>query len=363
MIPTNKSINDIPIDMLFSVSENVIMLCQYNSYHIVDITDSSKDNCNFTDITSQYLNNGEYIWTVQYDDSGINIFTISLVDTYSYQDIIFNVYDSSMDLKFSFSKSELSDKYGIWRWDNDNLNIESLGNCIYGIKASNNGSHDALYIDTKRQKAFINETVFTNMYFNWSSNGYYILCTGGYSGDDYLLINIDEEDVEYHNTIEIPLSDIGESSRISSEVTLRGFSDVSENFCYAYALYGANQHYVLLQFQAVAVNSILDYSGSKVTNFSEFHDGYSILELENSGGTKFITMILNNGEWQFEPIAGCIDNGVYYFNKIRKYFVFSNDLNCGYLIGDNGLEQEVDNISINDTFFHIADCNNKYQIV
>ena len=363
MMPTDESIDDTPADMLFSVAEDVIMISRHGGYQIIDITGSSKDYGNFNDITSRYLDDGEDIWTVQYDDSGLNIFTVSLVDTYSYQDMIFNIYDSSMNLKFSFSKSELVDKYGIWHWDNNNLNLESLGGCIYGIKASNNGSHDALYIETKRNKEFISGKVFKNMYFIWSSNGHYILCTGGYSGDDYLLINIDREVIEYDNTVEVALSDIGESSWYYNTSSLMGFSDVSENFCYAYSIYGGTRHYVLLQFEAVAINSILMYNGSTVTNFSEFHNGMSILELENSGGTKFITMLQCNGEWQFEPISGCIDSGVYYLDEVEKFLVFSNDLNTGYLIGDNGLEQEIDNISAGDTFFHVINRNNKYQII
>lgn len=360
MMPANDDGDEVPIDFLLSVSNDVILLGRGDDYRIFDITDSSENHIGFNEITSQYLADGEKIWSVHHDDSGWNIFTVSLVDTYSYQDMTFNVYDGNMNLKFSFSKSGLFEKYDFWGWKSNNLNLEFLGGCIYGI---NSGSHKALYIDTDRQKAFISETVFTNMYFDWSSNGNYILCTGGYSDDDYLLIDIISESVIYHDTVEIALSDIGISSNLYHDASLTDFSNVSEKYCYAYTYYGTTKYYVLLQFENVAINSILVYPGSKVTNFSEFHNDMSILELENSGGTKFITMLHSDGEWQFEPISGSIENGVYYLDGVEKFLVISDNLESAYLIGTGGLEQEINRITINDTFFHIIDHNGKYQIV
>ena len=306
-------------------------------YYIIDFSGN--------DITSHYFNEDERIWSMAQDDSGINIFTVSTEETYSEQNMLFNVYDANMDCKFSFSKKVLDEKYGIeWKWDIDELNLFPIGGNIYYM----NDFTSSLFVDTVRKKAFMLETPQKNG-GNVSSDGTYILFYQPYHG--CALIDVEDESIrsaefDYYEREAYPSSDI------------------SEGLFYATYYASGGWEYVGLYDSHMSMRADLDYDDSKLSHYSLFHNGYAVIELENPGNIPFVTLIDTNGEWQFDPMQGNILQGGIYLEELDKFLIFSNDDEGGFLVNSEGELQKINNIRQNDgLFYHATKIDGEYKIV
>lgn len=311
------------------------------------------------DISDQFLEEDETIWNILKDDFGIRIFTYKTIETYSYQDIIINVYDEYWDKKLTFSKSELSDKYDFGSMSIDKLYLTSIGGNIYYMMP--NGSNNTLFFDTMRNKVFIiNTTTDTGIF---SSDGNYIIC----SGLDTVIIDIDNE-LEILNTSGFfdgfRFEFGGYESYMWRDViepyVAEKFSEIREGKFFGKAY---DNHYGLFDYSGAAI-AVLDYEDSTLSNYSSFYNGYAVLELENSGGTKFVTIIDDKGNWLFDPIKGNLGDRTYYFENLDCFLIFSDDETGGYLLNSQGVQQQLSNISSEyGSFFHLTNINGEPRIM
>lgn len=301
----------------------------YN-YRIFADTDQS-----LTDISDQILDKDETIWYILKDDNGIKIFTYKTIDSYSYQDIIINVYDGYLNKTSSFSKSELSDRYGydLKSMLVGNLFLIPIGGNIYCMMP--NSSNEALFIDTTRNKVFVIETAVKSLtdVFNdnssFSSDGDYILCSGRFLTS---IIDIDYE---------MEILNIRQGFKTYG---IYRFSAIREGKFFGYSA-GVGYYYSHLFDYMGNQIAVIDYEGSVLSNYSLFYNGHAVLELENSGGVTFVTMIDDKGKWLFEPISGKLGERANYIEEIDCFLVFSNDGTNGYLLNAQGVRQQLSNIS------------------
>ena len=310
----------------------------FNDYYcIVDL--------NGNDITDHYFSEDEKIWNMTQDDSGINIFTVSTEETYSEQNMLFNVYDASIDCKFSFSKKELEEQYGIeWEWEIDELEIFPIGGNVYYL----DGFRNSFFVDTVRKKAFMVETPQRNG-GRVSSDGTCILFYQPYHG--CVLIDIENESIRSAEF------DYYENKAYPS-------SAISDGLLYATYYASGGWEYVGLYDSHMSMRADLDYDDSKLSHYSLFHNGYAVIELENPGEIPFVTLINTDGEWQFEPIQGNILQDGIYLEELDKFLVFSNEDTGGFLVNNEGKSQQIEDIKQNDGYFyHVTKIEGKYKIV
>lgn len=308
-------------------------------YKIIDSADPE-----LNDISNQFFDEGEIIWSIRNDENGISIFTYQTLETYSYQDIIINVYDECMNKKFSFSKSELFNKYNCddFYMSVDTLNLTPIGGNVYYMRTSDDYD-DILFIDTTRNKVFVIEDVGFSK--GCTSDGDYVICARKtHVGDFGLIIDIDSESLIFEN--------------------MKGyFSEIKEGRFFWRDTYNS------------IICNLCDYKGNvlanldkdgKLSNYSSFYNGHAVLELVNPGGTTFVTIIDNQGNWLFEPISGNL-GGVktpYYFENIDCFLIFSNDGSGGYLLNAQGMQQQLPSIlSRSGWFYHLTNINGESRII
>lgn len=303
-----------------TISDNALVA--YNNgnsseyYHIID----SDGN----DISSQYVNDNEAIMGVANDDNGISIFAVSTEETYSTQNVIFNVYDENKNCKFSFSKEEILEKYGIeWYWDTDYLKIKSIGNNTYYIDNDRIMNDMYMFVDTTREKVFPMSTPQWNGGV-FSSDGTRILYYSQMHG--CVVIDIDTE-------ISQPLNGIkyGDETAYPRSAMWNGKFIAEAN----------SSDYALYDYQGNLICD-LESESANVTAYTNFYDGHSLIELVNDGGTSFVTVINENGEWQFDPIQGSINsNSEVYLKKAGQFLAWENDGSGAFLIDKTGNKMSV----------------------
>jgi len=314
-----------------AISENILVMRDSNNsrhYHIIDGDGN--------DISSKYVNESEIILGVFDTDNGMNIFTVSTEDTYSTQNVIFKVYDGNKNCKLSFSKQDINDKYGFEiHCSTDTLGISNLGNNIYCVytmsgsvidydiyvsNAADESKEMGLYIDLNSEKFFLAGKG------GHASDGKYIWCEGRLmTVDSYIDIenettNFLMDSLKYKDTYTHRVSSIWNGKFITN--TQNGPLDSSN-----YAIHNCQGNLVC----------DLD-SGINVTNCNGFYDGYALMEIE--GGTKYITVINENGEWQFEPIQGNI-LWHQYIQSTGQFVAVKNDYSGLILINKFGEQEEV----------------------
>lgn len=289
------------------------------------------------DITSEYVNDGERILQVYNDDNGVHIFTILVEDNYSEQNIIFKVYDDRKNCELSFTKKEIEDKYGIeWSCRAENLGISFLGGNTYcvNMKLSStiHGSIDVLgeeilYIDTTRKKVFL---MTMPQGYSGISDGKYIMRNNTVAGN--CIVDIENETYE-------PLDWIryrdGYTYRYSELWNGRFIAKPSDRDLFAiYDIHGN----LICDLESDTVN---------VTACTDFYDGYALIEITNEGGTSFVTIIDENGEWQFEPVPGTIrDEGISdrtqpYIKATEQFIALKNDESAVILLDKSGNLEEL----------------------
>ena len=288
------------------------------------------------DITLKYVNEGERILEVNVDDNGVHIFTILVEENFSEQNIIFKIYDDKKNCEISFTKGEIEDKYGIeWNCRAESLGISYLDNNTYCITNKISSSihsyidvlgENVLYIDTTRKKAFL---MILPQGGAGISDGNYIMRENQSVGN--CVIDIDNETFESLNWIEYR---DGHTYRYSNLYNGKFIARPYDSELYAiYDIYGN----LICDLESDVVN---------VTACTDFYDGYALIEITNEGGTSFITIIDENGEWQFEPILGkANDKKLPYFKTYLKatgqFLALKNDESAIILIDKSGKQEEL----------------------
>lgn len=312
----------IDIGMETVISEDVLVIRDSENrdrYHIID--------GNGNDISLKYIDEGEDIIRVFNSDNNLMIFTLSTEDTYSTQNVIFKVYDENKNCLFHFSKQEVNTKYGVdWICSTENIDISDLGSGIYCIIDSGydyfyNLDNQRLYIDLIRKKVFIGEK--NGIY----SDGEYIWCTEN-------VIDIDSETstpsnietLKYRDTYAHRVSNVWNGKFIAS--TYIGAS--RHLYSSEYAIYDC-QGNLICDLESDTVN---------VTEYNGIYDGYSLIEITNEGGTEYVTVIDENGKWQFEPIQGKIVWNQY-IKSTEQFVAVKNDYTGLILINQKGEQEEL----------------------
>lgn len=325
-----KVLND-NIGLETVISENILVIRDSSNSRHYRIIDGDGN-----DISLKYINEGEIILGVFNNDNNINIFTVSTEDTYSTQNVIFKIYDENKNCKFSFSKKEINDKYGVeWVCNVETLSVSDLGNEIYcphniiynsviehSIYLSNPNNLEenmGLYIDMNREKVFLAGKGGN------ASDGKYIWCEDS-------VIDIDSETTTYleGGTLKYRNTYAHRNSNIWNGKFITNTNAGAYLYSSDYAIYDC-QGNLVCDLESDTVN---------VTNYSGIYNGYSLIEITNEGGTKYITIIDENGEWQFEPIQGQI---VWhqYIKSTEQFVVVKNDYTDLILINTSGEQEEL----------------------
>lgn len=91
----------------------------------------------------------------------------------------------------------------------------------------------------------------------------------------------------------------------------------------------------------------LESDAVNVTACTDFYDGYALIEITNEGGTSFVTIIDENGKWQFEPVPGKLREEITYGDKnvyvkaTGQFAVLKNDESAVILLDKSGKQEEL----------------------
>ena len=91
----------------------------------------------------------------------------------------------------------------------------------------------------------------------------------------------------------------------------------------------------------------LENDAVNVTACTDFYDGYALIEITNEGGTSFVTIIDENGEWQFEPVLGKVREKNLasfkqpYIKATGQFTALKNDESAVILLDKSGKQEEL----------------------
>lgn len=290
------------------ISEDVFLIfCPggTNRYYLADLEGNN--------VNSRFMNDNEKVLGMYKDDSGINIFTAYTEETISSQNIVFNVYDEYKNVKLNFSKDELETMYSAALHLNYNeLEIYQCGENDYLIRNMNQDRRTVdLFVDTVRCKAFVTSYP-TSVMGCQGSNGTQIVSS-------CCVVDIENETVQCFAGLFFNNCSVKANSRLSNNTFL----------------FDANGYYALIDIYGNLISDLVR-ENTKTTYFTDFYDGYMLVEYENEGGTTFLTVINSNGEWQFEPMQGTIKYIKEYIEETGQFIAFDNSRINTLLIDRNG---------------------------
>lgn len=286
------------------------------------------------------MNDNEKVLGMYKDDSGINIFTVYTEETISSQNILFNVYDEHKNVKLNFSKDELENKYGVTLNLNYNeLEILQCGENGYLIRNMNQNRRMVdLFVDTVRCKMFV-AIYSTSVLGCQGSNGAQIVSS-------CCAVDIESETVQCFAGLFFNNCSVKANSRLSNDSFL----------------FDANGYYVLIDIYG-NLTSDLVRENAKTTSYTDFYDGYMLVEYENEGGTTFLTVIDSNGEWQFEPVQGTIKYIEEYIEETGQFIAFDNSRVDTLLIDKTGTIEVVEGAGAGKKFVILENEGEKEYLV